>query len=160
MPELRSASRGLLEKNAAEMILFYLHENDHASLKDGPDTQVDNLAEADEHVAYVLDAFDSWEQAVEEVGFVVTADHAQSPISDDKSHILDLNDVLSDFTRVSPKRGKERFRDNDVAAAGNGRIGFIYLNESRKEALRGPVVDTLRPRGASTRSCGETTMRT
>lgn len=136
-------TRELLERKKAEMILFYLHENDHASHREGPESQVDNLAAADEHVAYVLDAFDSWEQAVEEVGFVVTADHAQSPISSNEDHILDLNEVLSDFRRVSPKRGKERFKDNDLAAAGNGRIGFIYLNESRREALRPAVVDTL-----------------
>lgn len=136
-------TRELLERDAADMILFYLHENDHCSHKDGPDTQVDNLAEADEHLAYVLDAFDSWEQAVEEVGFVVTADHAQSPISNEKDHILDLDEVLSDFKRVPRKRGKEHFKNNDVAAAGNGRIGFIYLNEARKQELHGPVVDTL-----------------
>jgi len=136
-------TRELLERDAADMILFYLHENDHCSHKDGPDTQVDNLAEADEHLAYVLDAFDSWEQAVEEVGFVVTADHAQSPISNDKDHILDLDEVLSDFKLVPRKRGKEHFKNNDVAAAGNGRIGFIYLNEARKQQLHAPVVETL-----------------
>jgi hypothetical protein len=136
-------TRELLEKNAAEMILFYLHENDHSSHRAGPQSQVDNLAEADQHLAHVLDAFESWEQAVEEVGFVVTADHAQSPISDNEDHILDLNDVLADFKRVQPKPGKEHFKDNDLAAAGNGRIGFVYLNERRRSKLRGPVVETL-----------------
>lgn len=137
-------TRELLERDAADMILFYLHENDHASHRAGPDSQVENIIEADAHVAHVLDAFDSWERAVEEVGFVVTADHAQSPVSDEEDHILDLNDILSDFKRVSPKRGKEKFGDNDLAAAGNGRVGFIYLNESRKDSLRDPVVETLR----------------
>lgn len=137
-------TRELLENDAADMILFYLHENDHASHRAGPDSQVENIIEADAHVAHVLDAFDSWEQAVEEVGFVVTADHAQSPISDEEDHILHLDDILSDFKRVAPNRGKERFGDNEVAAAGNGRVGFIYLNESRKESLREQVVHTLR----------------
>ena len=136
-------TRELLQNDAADMILFYLHENDHASHRQGPDSQVENIIEADAHVAYVLDGFDSWEQAVEEVGFVVTADHAQSPISDDEDHILDLDEVLGDFKRVSPKRGKEKFGKSDLAAAGNGRVGFVYLHEDRKEALRAPVVETL-----------------
>ena len=38
------------------MILFYLHENDHTSHSKGPVSQVDNLIEADKHLAYVLDA--------------------------------------------------------------------------------------------------------
>lgn len=137
-------TRELLERDAADMILFYLHENDHSSHRAGPESQVDNLADADAHLAYVLDAFDSWEEAIEQVGFVVTADHAQSPISNEKDHILDLDEVLSDFSRVTPKRGKERFKGQDLAAAGNGRIGFIYLNEDRKSALRDPVVGVLR----------------
>lgn len=137
-------TRELLERDAADMILFYLHENDHTSHRSGPNSQVENIIEADAHLAYVLDGFDSWEQAIEEVGFVVTADHAQSPISDDPDHILDLDDVLSDFKRVSPKRGKEKFGKSDLAAAGNGRIGFIYLNEERKDLLRDPVVGALR----------------
>ena len=136
-------TRELLERDRADMILFYMHENDHSSHRDGPSSQVDNLAEADGHLQYVLEAFDSWEQAIEEVGFVVTADHAQSPISDDEDHILDLNEVLNDFKRVEPKKGKERFGNADLAAAGNGRVGFIYLNETRKDQLRGRVVDTL-----------------
>ena len=136
-------TRDLLERGETDMILFYMHENDHSSHQDGPGSQVDNLVEADGHLQYVLEAFDSWEQAVEEVGFVVTADHAQSPISDDKDHILDLDEVLSDFKRVSPQRGKEQFKNNDLAAAGNGRIGFVYLNESRKDSLRPRVVETL-----------------
>ena len=136
-------TRDLLERDAADMILFYLHENDHSSHRQGPHSQVDNLTAADEHVAHVLDAFPSWERALEEIGFVVTADHAQSPISRDKDHILDVEDVLADFTRVVPDKGSEPFGDADLAAAGNGRIGFVYLNEERREQLRGAVVSTL-----------------
>jgi hypothetical protein len=136
-------TRDLLERDAADMILFYLHENDHASHRSGPQSQVDNLAEADEHIAHVLDAFPSWEQALDEVGFVITADHAQSPISNEKDHILDLNDVLADFERVQPDSEDENFGGKDLAAAGNGRVGFVYLNETRKARLREPVVRAL-----------------
>jgi hypothetical protein len=136
-------TRDLLERDAAQMILFYLHENDHSSHRSGPHSQVDNLATADEHVAHVLDAYPSWEQALEEVAFVITADHAQSPVSNDKDHILDLNDVLADFTRVEADSDDEIFGDRDLAAAGNGRVGFVYLNEDKKATLREPVVRSL-----------------
>jgi Type I phosphodiesterase / nucleotide pyrophosphatase len=136
-------ARDLIERNAADMILLYLHENDHQSHKTGPGSQVDNLAEADEHIRYVLEAFDSWEQALDQVGFVITADHAQSPISDAENHIIKLDDVLADFSRVSPKRGKEMFDGQDLAGAGNGRVAFIYLNEERRRTLSEPVSRTL-----------------
>jgi hypothetical protein len=136
-------TRDLLERDAADMILFYLHENDHSSHRSGPQSQVDNLATADEHVAHVLDAFPSWEQTLEEVGFVITADHSQSPISNEKDHVLDVNEVFADFSRVEPSADDESFGDRDLAAAGNGRVGFIYLNDDRKQLLRERVVRTL-----------------
>ena len=132
-------TRDLLERNAADMILFYMHENDHLSHRSGPDSQTDNLAEADKHLQYVLDGFDSWERALDEVGFVVTADHAQSPVADDDDHIIELDDVLSDFKCLEPRRGKEAFEGHDLAAAGNGRVAFVYLDEERRDALRGPT---------------------
>ncbi|MFN2586802.1 MAG: alkaline phosphatase family protein [Actinomycetota bacterium] len=136
-------TRELLERDAADMILFYLHENDHLSHRAGPGSQVDNLVAADEHFAYVLGSLGSWERTADEIGFVVTSDHSQSPVSDEADHVLDLGEVLGDFTQVRPARGKERFGDADLAVAGNGRVGFVYLNEERRRALRPPVVATL-----------------
>ena len=141
-------TRELLERKEADHILFYLHENDHCSHREGPASQVDSLAEADKHIAFVLDGFESWEAAVREVGWVVASDHSQSSVSDEEDHILDLGDLLSDFSRVEPDSGEEPFGDNDIACAGNGRVGFVYLNETRKDRVRGPVVDALlRERG-------------
>jgi hypothetical protein len=136
-------TRELLDRDEADMILFYLHENDHSSHRSGPTSQVDSLADADEHIAYVLDGFDSWDEALNEVDWVAAADHSQSPIEDDDDHILDLTDVLGDFSQVLPDKGEEPFEDNDVACAGNGRVGFVYLNEDRPNALRMPVVEAL-----------------
>jgi hypothetical protein len=136
-------TRELLLDGQTDMILFYLHENDHRSHDHGPASQVESLAEADDQVAYVLDTFGSWEEAVDEIGWVVASDHSQSPVSDEKDHILDLDEILDDFSRVEPGKGEEPFEDNDVACAGNGRVGFVYLNEGRKDVLRSPVVDAL-----------------
>ena len=135
--------RELLERRAADMILFYLHENDHASHRGGPSAQVDSLADADRHIANVLDSFDSWEEALDDVGFVVTADHSQSPVSSSKDHIVDFDEVLEEFRVVPRKRGKERFGHNDIAWAGNGRAVFFYLNPTRDGELRGKVIETL-----------------
>lgn len=136
-------TRDLLKKRAADMILFYLHENDHHSHQHGPVSQVANLEDADRNVAHVLDACGSWERTLQEVGFVVTADHSQSPISDAKDHILDLHAVLDDFKQALPHHGREPLTHRDVAAAGNGRVGFVYLNSERKPKLWASVVATL-----------------
>ena len=39
-------TRDLLERDACDMILFYLHENDHRSHEEGVHTQVENLVAA------------------------------------------------------------------------------------------------------------------
>ena len=130
----------LLEEGAADLIVFYLHENDHLSHTKGPDTQVDNLIQASEHIGTVLDVYGSWERTLQEVGFVLTADHAQSPIADDDEHIIDFDDVLADFARVGHGKGEDPFEGNDLAVAGNGRAAFVYLAEDRREELREPVV--------------------
>ncbi|MDQ3646888.1 MAG: alkaline phosphatase family protein [Actinomycetota bacterium] len=136
-------TRDLLENDAAQMILFYLHENDHWSHRKGPESQLDNLADADEKIANVLETFGSWEETLSKVGFVITADHSQSPISDEKDHILEFGDLLGDFRLLKPGRGAEPFKRNEAAAAGNGRVGFVYLNERRKAKLFEPVIGTL-----------------
>lgn len=136
-------TRDLLERRAADMILFYLHENDHWSHRKGPSSQVENIIKADEHLGYVLEARGSWEQTVEEVGFVVTADHAQTPVADDADHVLKLQDILNDFRQVEPAKGEEPFGDAEVASAGNGRVGFVYLHTDRREELVAPVVRAL-----------------
>lgn len=136
-------TRELLERNRADAILFYLHENDHSSHEHGPHSQLESLARADEHIAHVLDAFPTWEQAVDEVGFVVTADHSQSPVSSERDHILDLGELLGDFDQVPPDRGEEPFGDHDLAVAGNGRVGFVYFHEDRRDRLIGPAIESL-----------------
>ncbi len=137
----------LLKKRAADMILFYLHENDHHSHQRGPASQIDNLEEADKNIAHVLDACGSWEATLQEIGFVVTADHSQSPISDAKDHIIDLPVVFDDFNQVLPRHGREPLERRDIAAAGNGRVGFIYVNAQRKAKLWDRVVETLQDVG-------------
>jgi hypothetical protein len=132
----------LLEQNAADMILFYLHENDHLSHKHGPQSQVDNLVDADRHIAEVLGTFGSWEETLERVGFVVTADHSQSPVSDERERILDIGEVLDGFEQVRPGK-REEFEDRDVAVCGNGRVAFVYLNEQRRGFLLQNVIDSL-----------------
>jgi hypothetical protein len=136
-------TRGLLEEGAADMILFYLHENDHHSHDEGPQSQTESLVEADRHIAYVLDTYGSWEETLDRVGFVVTADHSQSPVSNEDDHILDLTEILGDFSQIPYQRGNEKFGRHDLGAAGNGRVAFVYLNEKRKEKLRMPVVRAL-----------------
>ena len=136
-------TRDLLERDACDMILFYLHENDHTSHEKGVHTQVENLITASEHIGYVLDTFGSWEETARRVGFVVTADHAQSPVADDKEHIIDFDDVLADFSRVPPGRGSDPFDGKDLAVAGNGRAAFVYTAPGRRDELIGPVVKAL-----------------
>ena len=133
-------TRDLLEQDACDMILFYLHENDHLSHEKGVHTQVDNLVAAGEHIAYVLETFGSWEETLARVGFVITADHAQSPIEDDKDHIVDFDDVLADFDRVEPGKGKDPFDGNDLAVCGNGRAAFVYTAPGRRDELLDAVV--------------------
>jgi hypothetical protein len=136
--------RDLLERDAADMILFYLHENDHISHHEGPATQFENLLQDGELIGNVLDALGSWERTADEVGFVLTADHGQTPVIKDDDHFIDLDDVLEDFDVLEPKReNPDRLEGHDLVQCGNGREGGIYLAQDRHEELLGPVVKTL-----------------
>jgi Type I phosphodiesterase / nucleotide pyrophosphatase len=135
-------TRDLLEQDAAELILFYLHENDHLSHEKGPRSQVDNIAEADRHVAHVLDTFGSWEETLDRVGFVVTADHSQSPVSNKKDMVVDIGEVLEEFEQARPGR-RETLERRDVAVCGNGRVAFVYLDKDRRAVLRPRVIEAL-----------------
>jgi hypothetical protein len=136
--------RELLEKDAADMILFYLHENDHVSHNKGPGTQFDTLVRSGEYIGNVLEALGSWERTAGEVGFVLTSDHGQTPVIKDDDHFIDLDDVLEDFDIVQPEReNPDSLEGHDLVQCGNGRSGSIYLSEDRRETLLGPVVKTL-----------------
>jgi predicted AlkP superfamily pyrophosphatase or phosphodiesterase len=136
-------TRELLERDAADMVLFYLHENDHISHHKGPDTQFDNLVRAGELIGNVMEALGSWDRTLDEVGFVLTSDHGQTPLIKDDDHFIDLDDVLQAFRIVKPERGADSFDGAEVAHAGNGRAGYVYLHPDRKDELRDPVVKTL-----------------
>jgi hypothetical protein len=136
-------TRELIEGERADMILFYLHENDHVSHHQGPKTQFQNLVRSGELIGNVLDALGSWERTADEIGFVLTADHGQSPVIKDDDHFVDLDDVLEDFAVVKPDRGKETFEDGELVQCGNGRAGSIYLDPQRRSALLDPVAKTL-----------------
>jgi predicted AlkP superfamily pyrophosphatase or phosphodiesterase len=136
-------TRELIEQGRGDMILFYLHENDHLSHRNGPKTQFENLVRAGELIGSVLEALGTWERTAEEIGFVLTSDHGQSPVIKDNDHFIDLDDVLADFTVVRPDRGKETFDEGDIVQCGNGRAGYIYLDPDRREELLGAVAKTL-----------------
>ena len=121
----------------------YLHENDHISHHRGPGTQVDNLVRASEHIGSVLDTFGDWDRTLREVGFVLTANHGQTPIGGDAEHVIDFDDVLADFRQVEPGKGRDPFEGRDLAVCGNGRAAFVYLAPDRRDELRGPVAAAL-----------------
>jgi predicted AlkP superfamily pyrophosphatase or phosphodiesterase len=137
-------TRDLLEQGKTDAILFYLHENDHVSHHKGPESQVDNLVAAGEHIGDVLETFGDWERTLDQVGFVLTADHGQTKIGPDKEHVVEMEDVLADFSRVQPGKGADRFEDHDLVSCGNGRAAFVYLNERRRGDLIEPVARALR----------------
>jgi hypothetical protein len=136
-------TRELLERDAADMILFYLHENDHLSHHKGPKVQVENLIRASELIGNILEASGSWERTADEVGFVLTADHGQTPVIKDDEHLVDIDDVLEGFDVLRPHRGPDSFEDHDVAHAGNGRTGLVYLNPDKADRVRDPVLKAL-----------------
>jgi predicted AlkP superfamily pyrophosphatase or phosphodiesterase len=135
--------RELIERGRTDMILFYLHENDHISHHKGPKTQFDNLVRAGELIGNALEALGSWDRTADEVGFVLTSDHGQSPVIKDDDHFVDLDDVLADFAVVQPDRGKDTFQEGEVVQCGNGRAGYLYLHPERRGELLDAVVKTL-----------------
>ncbi|MCW2277222.1 alkaline phosphatase family protein [Heliophilum fasciatum] len=128
------AARELIKRGKQpDFMMVYLPDNDRFSHRVGPMNTHPCIREADKLIQYVLDAFPSWEHALEHNAILVAGDHSQCQIVK-KHNLIRLDRALQKFTQVSMLSGRVRSRD-DVAICPNERMAIIYVLKNPGEIL-------------------------
>lgn len=108
--------------------LAYLPDADAKLHKYGPQ-DINAIEKADESLQQLLNAFPTWEEAIQEITWIVMGDSGQSPIlEDNKTALIDLNEVLKDYTFWEREKP-----NNQLAIAINERMAYIYVNDPKVE---------------------------
>jgi len=108
--------------------LVYFPRNDEVVHRDGT-SALHGLEDADRELQEVLNAFPSWEEAIQEVTFIVSGDSGQTMmIPNRKESYVNLRQLLKPY-RIMPTR-KKKPRDSDqIILAVNERSAYIYVHD-------------------------------
>ena len=125
------------QRKLPSFTLAYLPDADAAIHKHGPD-YLKGIEKADQTLQDILNSFSSWEEAVQEVTWIVLGDSGQSVVSKDKdTSLIDLNQSLKNYTFWEGKK-----KNAQLAIAINERMAYIYVKDQQVEISE--IVDTLK----------------
>lgn len=117
--------------------LAYLPDADASIHKNGPE-DTKGIEKADQAIQQLLNQFASWEEAVQNVTWIVLGDSGQSSVKEKKKNaLIDLNDMLKGYTFW--ENGK---KNGQLAVAVNERMAYIYLQD--EQIPLSEVVDILK----------------
>ncbi|WP_249870021.1 alkaline phosphatase family protein [Oceanobacillus saliphilus] len=105
--------------------LAYFPELDKPVHEKGPMT-LDGLEQVDQVLQTILNEFPSWEEALEQITFIVYGDSGQAKIGDiEQEALVDLK-ILSEIYNI-PKLGDPIQKDDQIVLAVNSRMAYINL---------------------------------
>ena len=108
--------------------LIYLPDADASIHKHGPE-DLKGIKKADEALQEIFNSFSSWEEAIEQVSWIVIGDSGQSLVNEEKkTSLIDLNQVLQDYSFW-----KDKNSNGQLAIAINERMAYIYVNDPHIE---------------------------
>ncbi len=132
----------LVREGAFDFLLFSLPDNDFHSHRHGPDAQLASIGRADASFARLVEAGGGLDAFLERYAVVLTADHAQTAVTDalplaahmaDEWHVLEPNAV--------------RPEEAEIAVSPTSRAGAVYIldpgsrHASTHERVRGRLRD-------------------
>lgn len=124
----------LVQQKAPAFTLTYLNENDLRTHHHGPDGIGFSLQKVDRELGLMLDAYGSWDAAVEDARWILVGDHSQSrtyPLR--RGHAVNVFKAFPNH-RVCPLRtGGLREKGYDFAVGPNDRMCFFYFPEEAEE---------------------------
>lgn len=116
-----------------DFTLAYLPDNDHEVHKRNPDHARRALIRVDRRIQQILNAFGSWDEALNQCVFIVTGDHGQTRIGPDKEFTVDLDKLLESFRVLQLG---EDVKDHDLVICNNERMAYLYpLKPEKQEKL-------------------------
>lgn len=127
------AANIIREGKQPDFLLVYLPDNDKYSHVHGPQNTITSIARADRQIKGVLDAFGSWEKALQDNIFIVTGDHAQTAVGSSAMNVINLDKILAKFRRLALRnRSDER---TELALCPNERMAMIYILKNKRQVL-------------------------
>jgi len=109
--------------------LIYLPENDMAVHKKGV-SQLAGIEKADQALQAVLNAYGSWDEAIQKAVWIVMGDSAQSTVREGrKEAVVDLRPLLNRYriARLNQPVGP----DDQIVIAANERMAYIYALDDK-----------------------------
>ncbi|MFC2949814.1 alkaline phosphatase family protein [Virgibacillus sediminis] len=118
--------RFLIENNSLpSFTLAYLPDLDHYLHEEGPE-DLKGIEAADKQIQRILNAYPTWEAALEEISLIVYGDSGQSFIGKEKNEaVIDLTELGEEFQVA--EAGKEVQQEDQVILGVNERMAYIYL---------------------------------
>lgn len=135
------------EGKQPDLMLIYLPDTDGYAHRHKPTEIEESLIKADRQVERILNAYSSWEQALEESVFMVAGDHSQSLVEGKEGSIIDLRANLSEFRQAN--LGKLALHKH-IAICPNERMSYIYVlrwREHRRAAIKERIIELLQDDG-------------
>ncbi|WP_261132283.1 alkaline phosphatase family protein [Bacillus sp. Marseille-Q3570] len=112
-----------------DFTLAYFSDMDQALHEKGP-MDLEGIAKFDEQLQSILNVYDSWDEAIEKVTWLVYGDSAQSKIKDEKQDaLIKLRDLLKKFDIW--EIGSPIVKNDQIVLAVNERMAYIYLKDQQ-----------------------------
>ncbi|MFC4766710.1 alkaline phosphatase family protein [Effusibacillus consociatus] len=128
---VHAAKALITSKDQPDFMLVYLPDNDHQVHKKNPSHAEGALIQVDQYVQEILNAFGSWDEALNQCVFIVTGDHGQTRVGSKKEFSVDLDKLLTPFRVL--QLGEE-VKDHDLVLCNNERSAYIYPLAQEKES--------------------------
>ncbi|MBS4196658.1 alkaline phosphatase family protein [Lederbergia citri] len=106
--------------------IAYFPELDKEVHKKGPENHIDAIERMDKQLQEILNAYPSWEEALNSAIWIIMGDSGQAEVGNDKSKsLIRLNKMLDQYTIYKVNKP---VKDNDQIVLGhNERMAFIYI---------------------------------
>ncbi|ASN07428.1 phosphodiesterase [Virgibacillus necropolis] len=109
--------------------LAYFPDLDHRIHKHGP-MDLKGIEKVDQHLQTILDAYPTWDEAIEEMTLIVSGDSSQSKIGNDRTEsLIDLT-LLSKRYQVA-ELGEPITKKDQIVLAVNERMAYINLLDDK-----------------------------
>lgn len=115
----------LLKKNILpEFTIMYFPVNDHVVHRKGPKT-TKGIKEIDKHLQGILNVFPKWENALDNIIWIIIGDSKQSSVKKNKKEaLIDLRETLSNYNILGLD---EHVRSKDeLVITANERMAYVY----------------------------------
>lgn len=125
----KSLVRLVKENRLPDVTLAYFPDLDKELHKHGP-ASLEGVRKLDRQLQTILDAFGSWDDALQRTVFILMGDSGvTATLPDEKTALIDLESLLSGYHFY--RLGQQQKAEDDVAFAVNGRMCYVYALSDR-----------------------------